>query len=156
MNLVLRTTQNPAALVPAVRREIAALDKGVPVYKVATMDQLLARSAAPHRFNLFLLGLFAALALILAAVGIHGLLAFGVGRRRQEIGIRMALGARPENILRLIVWQGMKLVLIGVCLAVARSLVLMRFMAGLLYGVSSTDPVTFGGGAVLLALGALA
>jgi putative ABC transport system permease protein len=155
MNVVLRTTQNPALIIPAARREIAALDKGVPVYQVATMDQLLSRSAAPHRFNLFLLGLFAALALILAAVGIHGLLAFGVGRRRQEIGIRMALGARPENILRLIVWQGMKQVLIGVVLGVAASLVLTRFMSGLLYGVSSTDPLTFGGVAILLSLVAL-
>jgi ABC-type antimicrobial peptide transport system permease subunit len=120
------------------------------------MDQLLARSVTPHRFNLFLLGLFAALALVLAAVGIHGLLAFGVGRRRHEIGIRMALGARPKNILRLIIWQGMRLVLIGLALGVAGSLVLTRLMAGLLYGVSSTDPLTFGAVACLLALVALA
>jgi putative ABC transport system permease protein len=156
MNVVLRTAQNPAATVPAVRREVAALDTGVPVYQIATMDQLLARSVTPHRFNLFLLGLFAALALVLAAVGIHGLLAFGVGRRRHEIGVRMALGARPENILRLIIWQGMRLVLIGLALGVAASLVLTRLMSGLLYGVSSTDPMTFGGVAILLALVALA
>jgi putative ABC transport system permease protein len=156
MNVVLRTAQNPAAIVPAVRGEVAALDKGVPVYQIASMDQLLVRSVTPHRFNLFLLVLFAALALVLAAVGIHGLLAFGVGRRRHEIGIRMALGARPGNIVRLIVWQGMRLVLIGLVLGVAASLALTRLMAGLLYGVSSADPVTFCSVAALLLLVAMA
>lgn len=155
MNLALRTTQDPAAMVSAVRSQIAALDKGVPVYQVATMDQLLSRSIAPHRFNLLLLALFAALALTLASVGIYGLLAFGVSRRSHEIGIRMALGAHPENILRLIVWQGMRLVLTGIALGVLAAIAMTRLMASLLHGVSSTDPLTFASVAILLTLVAL-
>ena len=127
----------------AVRKEIAALDSGVPTYQVATMDQLLSASVANERFNLFLLVLFAALALGLAAVGIYGVLAFGVSRRSREIGIRLALGARPRDVLRLVVRQGMQLVIAGVLLGIAGALALTRLMASLLYGVSPTDPATF-------------
>lgn len=156
MNLVLRTFRNPAAVVPAVRKQVAALDRGVPVYQVATMDQLLSRSTSRQRFNLLLLTLFALLALILAGVGIFGLLAFQVSCRTREIGIRMALGARSTDILRQILWQGMKLVLIGLALGLATSLALTRLMASLLYRVSSTDALTFGAVTVLLTLVALA
>ena len=137
MNLVLRTFQNPAALVPAVRREVAGLDKGVPIYQVATMDQLLSRSTSRQRFNLLLLGLFAVLAAILAGVGIYGLMAFRVGCRTREIGIRMALGARSTNILRQILWQGMKLAVVGIVVGLAASLVLTRLITSLLFTVSA-------------------
>jgi putative ABC transport system permease protein len=103
----------------AVHKEIAALDSGVPTYQVATMDQLLSASVANERFNLFLLVLFAALALGLAAVGIYGVLAFGVSRRSREIGIRLALGARRRDVLRPVVRQGMQLVIAGVLLGIA-------------------------------------
>src|SRR5205807_7097587 len=141
--LVLRTKRGPSEMASAVRKEIAALDSGVPTYQVATMDQLLSASVANERFNLFLLVLFAALALGLAAVGIYGVLAFGVSRRSREIGIRLALGARPRDVLRLVVRQGMQLVIAGVLLGIAGALALTRLMASLLYGVSPTDPATF-------------
>ena len=139
----------------AVRGEIAAVDRGVPVYQVATMDQLLSASVATQRFNLFLLVLFAALALGLAAVGISGVLAFGVSRRTREIGIRLALGAHPRDVLRLVVGQGMQLVVAGILLGIAGALALTRLMASLLYRVSPTDPATFVVVSVLLALVAL-
>jgi predicted permease len=154
--LAVRTNQQPSAITPMVRAQVAALDKGVPVYQVATMDQLLSSSVAPQRFNLFLLGIFAALALILAAVGIYGVLAFSASRRTHEIGIRLALGAQPNEILRLIAWQGMRLVAIGLAFGVLASFVLTRLMASLLYGVSATDPLTYLAVAILLALVALA
>jgi putative ABC transport system permease protein len=154
--LILRTGPDPARMAAGVREQVAALDRGVPVYQIATMDQLLDRSVAPQRFNLFLLGLFAALALGLAAVGIYGVLAFSVGRRTHEIGIRLALGAHQHDILRLIVAQGMKLVLLGIILGTAGAAALTRLMASLLYAVSSTDPATFIAVPVLLALVALA
>ena len=141
--LVLRTKRGPSEMASAVRKEIAALDSGVPTYQVATMDQLLSASVANERFNLFLLVLVAALALGLAAVGIYGVLAFGVSRRSREIGIRLALGARPRAVLRLVVRQGMQLVIAGVLLGIAGALALTRLMASLLYGVSPTDPATF-------------
>lgn len=153
--LVLRTNQEPSKMAFAVRREIAAVDRGVPVYQVATMDQLLSASVATQRFNLFLLVLFAALALGLAAVGIFGVLAFGVTRRTREIGIRLALGAHPRDVLRLVVGQGMQLVVAGILLGIAGALPLTRLMASLLYSVSPTDPATFVVVSVLLALVAL-
>jgi putative ABC transport system permease protein len=155
MYLVLRTKQDPSNVVPAVRAQVAALDKGVPVYRVATMEQLLNTSLAPRQFNLFLLALFAALALILAAVGIYGVLAFTISRRTHEIGIRLALGAQQKRIFHLIVWQGMKLVLAGLAIGAITSVALTRLMSSLLFQVSATDPATFAVVAVLLALTAL-
>jgi putative ABC transport system permease protein len=150
--LVLRINQEPSQMASAVRKEIAALDSGVPTYQVATMDQLLSASVAAQRFNLFLLVLFAALALGLAAVGIYGVLAFGVGRRTREIGIRLALGARPRDVLRLVVRQGMQPVIAGVLVGTAGALALTRVMASLLYSVSPTDPATFVAVPVLLTM----
>jgi putative ABC transport system permease protein len=152
MNFVLRTTQDPASAASAVRKTVALLDTRVPVYQVATMDQLLSDSFAPERFNLFLLGLFAALALSLAAVGLYGVLSFAVSRRTHEIGVRLAIGGQRRDILRLIAGQGMTLVIIGLALGLAASFLLTRLMASLLYDVSATDPMTFGAVAVLLAL----
>lgn len=148
--LLLRTDEEPSRMAPMVREQVAALDRDVPVYQVATMDELLNRSVAPKRFTLFLLALFAALALGLAAVGIYGVLAFSVSRRTHEIGIRLALGAHPRDILRLIVRQGMDLVFLGIVLGIAGAVALTRLMASLLYGVSATDPATFVAVAVLL------
>ena len=155
MNVVLRSNLNPASLLSTVRGEVTSLDKGVAVYGVTRMDDLISRSTASRRFNLLLLGLFAALALILATVGIYGVLAFGVSRRRHEIGIRMALGALPRQILNLIVWQGMRLVLVGTVIGILASIALTRFMSALLYGVEATDPLTFACVAILLAAAAL-
>jgi putative ABC transport system permease protein len=150
-NLVVRGTGDPAALVSGIRRQVESLDKSVPVYNVNTMDELLASSVAPQRLNLFLLCLFAALALVLGTIGIYGLLAFGVSRRSHEIGVRMALGALPSGILRLIVWQGMRLVLIGVGVGIVGSFALTHVISSLLYNVSPTDPLTFALVTVILA-----
>lgn len=154
--VVLRTNQEPSSITSTTRNEIAAIDKGVPTYQIVTMDQLLSRSVAPQRFSLFLLALFAALALGLAAVGIYGVLAFSTSRRTHEIGIRVALGAQRKQIFSLIVWQGMRLVLVGTALGILAAAMLTRFMASLLFGVEPTDPLTFGCVAVLLACAALA
>jgi putative ABC transport system permease protein len=152
MYLVLRTNQAPDSVIPVLLAQVAAVDKGVPVYQVATMDQLLNTSIAPQRFNLFLLALFAALALVLAAVGIYGVLAFTMSRRSHEIGIHLALGARHGQIVRLIIWQGMKPVFVGVAIGILAAGALTRFMSSLLFQVSTTDPATFAAVAALLVL----
>jgi putative ABC transport system permease protein len=141
--LVVRTNQEPSQMTSAIREQVAALDRGVPVYQIATIDQLLSRSVAPQRFDLFLLVLFGALAVGLAAVGVYGVLAFSVSQRTHEIGIRLALGAHPRDVLRLIVQQGMKLVCAGIFLGMAGAVALTRLMSSLLYGVSPTDPAAF-------------
>jgi putative ABC transport system permease protein len=144
MNLVLRGSADSASLVSAVRDQVAALDRQVPVYEVAHLEDLVTHSTARQRFELFLLALFASLALALAAVGIYGLLAFTVTRRTQEIGVRIALGAHPRNVLALVMAQGMKLVLLGLAAGIAASLSLTRLMSSLLFRVDPFDPLTLG------------
>lgn len=139
----------------AIREQVAALDTGVPVYQVATIDQLLSSSVAPQRFDLFLLMLFGALAVGLAAVGVYGALSFSVSQRTHEIGIRLALGAHPRDVLRLIIRQGMKLVCTGIVLGMAGAVALTRLMSSLLYGVSPIDPATFLAASVLLTTAAM-
>jgi ABC-type antimicrobial peptide transport system permease subunit len=152
--LAVRTRSDPAALTAGVRSEVLALDRNRPVYDVATMEERLATSVADRRFNLLLLGLFALVALLLAAVGLYGVLAYAVSERTHEIGIRMALGARRESVLGLILRQGVTLVAAGLAAGLLASLLLGRVLAGSLYGVPSTDPVTFA--AIPLALLAVA
>ncbi len=143
MYLVVRTASDPLSLAPAVRREVQAVDKDVPVSNVTTMDQILSNSLSSRRFSMLLLGIFAGLALILAAVGIYGVISYSVTQRTHEIGIRMALGAERSDVLRLVVRQGMVLTLAGVGAGVAGSLALTRFLSSLLYEVRPTDPATF-------------
>ncbi|HWW75965.1 MAG TPA: FtsX-like permease family protein [Pyrinomonadaceae bacterium] len=119
------------------------------------MDELLARSVAQPRFRTLLLTAFSAMALLLASVGIYGVMSYTVARRTHEIGIRVALGAQLGDVLRLVVGQGMRLAVAGIILGVAGALALARLMSGLLYGVTATDPLTFAGVALLLALVAL-
>ncbi|MGH9643410.1 MAG: FtsX-like permease family protein, partial [Terriglobales bacterium] len=153
--LVVRTNLEPSGLASTVREQVTTLDKGVPVYQIATMDQLLTRSVAPARFNLSLFLLFGLLAMALAAVGIYGVLAFSVSRRTHDIGVRLALGAHQGDLLRLIIREGMTLALEGIVLGVAGAIAVTRLMASLLYGVSATDPATFIVVAVLLAVVAM-
>jgi len=148
--LILRTKQDPSRMLTAVREDVAAIDRGVPIYQVATMDQLVGRSLGPQRFDLFLLALFAMLALAIASVGVYGVIAFSVGRRTHEIGIRLALGAAPGDILRLVIRQGMRPVLGGIALGVAGAIFVTHLMTSLLFGISPTDPLTFASVAVLL------
>jgi putative ABC transport system permease protein len=150
MNVVVRTTADPRQLVQVLSREVLKLDPAQPARSVVSMDQLISRSLAPDRFSMFLLGGLAAMALVLATVGIYGIMAYTVSQRTHEIGIRMALGARPRDVLRLVVGQGMRLTAIGVVLGLAAAIALTRVMASLLFGVSATDAATFGGIAFLI------
>jgi putative ABC transport system permease protein len=149
-----RTEGDPASLAPAVRRESRALDPAQPVYRVRTMEDVMAGSVATQRLSATLLGFFAAVALVLAAVGIYGVMSYMVAQRRHEIGVRMALGAQGRDVLRMVVGQGMLLTLVGLGIGLAGAFALTRVMAGLLYGVSSTDPFIFA--AVPLVLAAVA
>ena len=156
MYVVARTTGDPAQLTGAVTREVKSLDADLPVYGVSPMEQRLSGSLAERRFSLLLLGAFAALALLLAAVGIYGVMNYSVAQRTQEIGIRMALGAQVKDVYRLVIGHGLRLTLGGVAAGIAGALLLTRFMSGLLYGVSATDWVTFTAVSVFLAAVALA
>ncbi len=138
-----RTTVEPLSLQAAMKQEIAAVDPRLALSQIATMDEIAARSVATQRFNMILLGLFAGLGLLLAAVGIYGVMSYAVAERTNEIGIRMALGAQTRDVLRLVLGQGMKLTLLGVILGLAASFGLTRLMQGLLFGVSATNPLTF-------------
>ena len=143
LTLVVRTTRDPATLAPSIRRAIHSLDSNVPISEVQTMDQVVAAATGQSRFYLILLGAFATLALVLAGVGIYGVMSYSVSRRRHEIGIRMTLGAQGQDVLKLVVFDGMVLALAGVVAGVTGALVLTRLMAGLLYGTEPTDPATF-------------
>ena len=150
MTFVLRTGGEPLSLAGSVRQEIKAMDHELPI-RLRTLEQQVASSVADRRFNLLLLGLFAAIAQILAAVGIYGVMGYAVNRRAHEIGLRMALGAEVGDVLRMVVGQGMRQVLIGVTIGLAAAFALTRLMSSLLFGVSATDPVTFGGVSLILA-----
>jgi putative ABC transport system permease protein len=150
--LVVRTdAADPAALAPAVRGAVAGVDRDLPVYRVTTMEKLVAESLMQRRFAMFLFGVFAALALALAVVGLYGVMSYGVAQRTHEIGLRMALGAQSRDVLRMVVGQGMLLVAIGLGLGLVSALLLTRLMESLLFGVSAADPATYAGIALLLA-----
>jgi len=143
MYLAIKTTNDPLSLTSAVRNEILSLDPEQPVYSVKSMDQLVTTSLAQRQLNMVLFVAFSSIALILASVGIYGVMSYSVTQRTHEIGIRMALGAGQRNVLGLVVRQGMALALTGVGFGLAGALVLTRMMSSLLFGVSATDPVTF-------------
>jgi ABC-type antimicrobial peptide transport system permease subunit len=143
MSLVLRGAVEPSSLAPALRNAVREIDPALPVYDVMTMNERLSNSVAARRFNLLLLGGFAALALLLASVGVYGVISYVVTQRTHEIGVRMALGAQNADIARLFVKQGMALVLRGVALGSVGALALTRVMKSLLFDVSPTDPLTF-------------
>jgi putative ABC transport system permease protein len=153
--LLVRTHVPPESLVPAVQRAVAAVDKDQPIAQVKTMEQLLGESAAQPRFYALLLGVFAGVALLLAVIGIYGVVSYTVAQRAHEIGIRMALGAKTSDVLRMIVGQGMMQTALGVSLGLAAALALTRLLSGLLFGVDAYDPLTFIGGAIILATVAL-
>jgi putative ABC transport system permease protein len=156
-DVVIRTTGDPRAVAPDLRRRIADIDRAQPVVEVTTLDQKLADSIAPRRFNMMLLGIFAGIAVLLAAVGIYGVMSYAVTQRTQEIGVRMALGARQDEVVQMVVRQGMGVVAMGLGIGLVAAFGLTRLMAGLLYEVKPSDPQTFGvvcivlGGAALVA-----
>ena len=149
-DLVIRTKSDTAAMVAAVRDQVRAIDPNQPVSSISTMDQLLWRSSAQRRFNFALMGIFAVLALTLAIVGIYGVMSYVVTQGTRELGIRMALGAQPRDVIKLILGKGAILSLLGVGIGVTGALALTRLMSSLLFGVSPTDPVTFITVAVIL------
>jgi putative ABC transport system permease protein len=156
MNLVVRTDGDPLNLAGSVRNEIRMLDKSLPVAVPESMDNIVAASMAARRFNLTLLAVFAGLALFLAAVGIYGVMSYGVTQRTQEFGIRMALGATAIDVLKLVLRRGMILAAIGIFVGLIGAVALTRLMSGLLFGITATDTLTFAGVSITMLLVALA
>jgi predicted permease len=150
MSLVIRTSSNPLSLAAALKSQIQMIDKDLPIDDAKTMQQLLAESSSGRRFNMLLLSVFAAVALVLAIVGIYGVMSYTVARRTHEIGIRVAVGAQPLDVFRMVIGQGMKLAIIGVACGLAGAFGLTRLMTTMLFGVEPTDPATFVSIAVLL------
>ncbi|MFI5094559.1 MAG: ABC transporter permease [Candidatus Acidiferrum sp.] len=156
MTLAVRTSLDPSSVTNAIRSQVFAIDKDLPLYNIATMDQLVSNSVAQPRLNLSLLVAFAVLALALAAVGVYGVMAYAVTQRTQEFGIRMALGASPADVLKQVFLEGGRLAALGLALGLVAALTLTRLMASMLFGVKPSDPVTLGLAAAILALVALA
>ena len=142
-SFVARVEGDPVMLAPAMRKTMAEIDRTQPIFGVTTLEQALADSIAPRRFNLILLGTFAASALLLALVGIYGVIAYAVAQRTHEIGVRMALGAQRRQVVRMVVRQGMAIALAGVAPGIAAALAVTRVLTSLLYEVTPTDPATF-------------
>jgi putative ABC transport system permease protein len=155
MTLMLRSQSDPMSLAAAARQEITKLDPNLPIYDIKPFDEYISDSVAQPRFNSALLGAFAGVALLLTAIGLYGVMAYSVTQRTQEIGIRMALGARPSDALRLIIGQGMTLVFIGVALGLGGAFAATRLIRGLLFDIGPTDPLTFASVAALITLIAL-
>jgi putative ABC transport system permease protein len=150
MNLVVRTRTEPAMVRQAIKSSLLSIDKDQPVANIRTMEQVVSNSVAQPRFRTTILGVFAAAALILAAVGIYGVMAYSVTQRTHEIGIRMALGAQRRDVFRLVIGEAMKIALIGILFGLAGAFALTRLVESLLFGISSKDPVTYAGVSVLM------
>jgi len=153
--LFVRIAGNPSDLAAPIRDIVTAIDRNQPVANIKTMSDVVAATLAPRKFNMLLFALFAVLALLLATLGIYGVMAYSVAQRTHEIGVRMALGARRLDVLKLVVRQGMSLVVIGMALGIGGAIALTRVMASLLFGVTAKDPLTFAAVGLLLAIVAL-
>src|SRR5258708_26126962 len=153
--VVLRTAGDPAAVMGPVRRAVEQIDSREVIYGVATMDEVIAGSLAARRLSMILLGIFAALALVLSCVGIYGVISHAVGQRTHEIGVRMALGAQRIDVMRLVLGEGAKMALIGVAAGIAAALGLTRLIANELFGFTAPHPLTFAAVAILLTLVAM-
>jgi putative ABC transport system permease protein len=155
MTVIAKGSSDPNQLVAAMRQQVRSVDPDQPIYNVRTMNEIRSDSVAPERLNLTLLTIFAGIALVLAIVGIYGVMSYSVTQRTHEIGIRMAIGARPRDVFRMVIGQGMMLTLIGVAFGLVGAFGLTRLMATMLFGVEPTDPATFAVIAILLTLVAL-
>jgi putative ABC transport system permease protein len=154
-SFTVRVDGDPKTLVPAIRNVLAQLDKSLPMARIFTMEELMSTSVAQPRLEAILLGLFGGLAMVLAAIGIYGVMSYSVTQRTSEIGIRMALGADRFSVLRMVMGQGLRLAAIGLAIGLALALAVTRVMSKVLFGVSPTDPLTFATIVVLLTLVAL-
>ena len=152
MTIVARAANDPYSLVKPIAEAVLSVDKGVPAFQPRTVEDYLNGTIAIPRFNTFLLGMFAGLALVLTAVGLYGVISYSVAQRTHEIGIRMALGGQPRDMLRLVVGQGLRLALLGVGLGLAAALFFTRFVSSLLFGITPADPISYAG-VILLLLG---
>ena len=150
--LILRSEVDPAALVPAVRDAVASIDPGVPIFDVSTYDDVIAQKLVARKLSMLLVSLFSSAALFLAAIGLYGTLAYSVGQRTREIGVRIAVGAQRSDILKLITEQGLKIVGLGLVVGLIAALILVRFVGAVLYGVTASDPVSIGAAVFMLAL----
>jgi putative ABC transport system permease protein len=156
LRLVVRTDGDPLRAVDLIKREVRAVDPTATVKDIELMEDIVARSLARQRFSMTLIGVFAGLALLLAIVGLYGVLALIVGQRRREIGVRLALGARPADVIRMVVGEGARVTVVGVVVGVAGAFAMTRVLRSLLYEVSTTDMATFSGAALLVVVIALA
>ncbi len=152
---LVRTRGDPHLSIPAITEQLRIASAGFPVAHIRTMDEVMGRSTARQSFNMLLLTIFGAVALLLAAIGIYGLMAYSVAQRTQEMGIRMALGADRSAVRRLVVWHGMRLALMGVVVGIAAAFGLTRLIASFLFGVKAWDPAVFLSAALLLSAVAL-
>jgi len=153
---VLRTEGDPTAVMGSVRRAVAEIDSREVVYNVQTMEEVVSNSFAARRLSMILLGVFAALALVLACGGIYGVISYLVGQHTHEIGVRMAMGAQRSDVLWLVIGHGARMAFVGVAIGIGAALGLTRLMASQLFGVSTHDPLTFAGVAMLLIIVAVA
>jgi putative ABC transport system permease protein len=143
LHLALRTPVDSGVMFSSVRSAVASIDPRIAVDDLKTMDSAIEKSVAPQEFNLALVALFAVMAVFLAAVGVYGVLSYSISQRTREIGVRIALGAQPGRVLGMAVGEGMKLAILGTAIGMAFGLVLTRFMASMLFGVTAHDPLTF-------------
>jgi putative ABC transport system permease protein len=155
MSIVVRTGSDPSNIISAVREQVASVDKNVPVTNIATFEQIYSRSISNRRFNMLLLGILAVIALVLASLGIYGVISYTVTQRTHEIGVRMALGAQQRDVLKLILGHGLKLTFLGLAIGLVAAFALTRLISSLLFGVSATDPLIFASISLLLAAVAL-
>ena len=153
---VARTAGSPSGLATSMRQAVESVDSSAVVYDVRPMEEIVARSISTQRLTMLLLSVFSGLALVLSAIGIYGVIAYLTGQRTHEIGVRVVLGASREDVLRIVLGQGMRMTLIGVAMGMAAAFGLTRLITRLIYGVGATDPPTFAGVAVLLSTVALA
>jgi putative ABC transport system permease protein len=155
MIAVVKTNSEPRSFIPAVTKEVAAMDPDVPLFAVKSMEEYMSASVAAPRFSTTLLAIFAGVALVLTIVGLYGVMSYSVAQRTNEIGIRLALGAQSRDVLMMVVKQGSILILLGLVIGLAGAYALTRLIESLLFGVTPKDPFTFAAVAVLLAVVAL-
>jgi len=155
MDFAVKTVGEPMSYLPTIKAELRKIDNDLPLGNIATLEQKLHDSTATRRFNLGLISTFAVLALVLSAVGLYGVISYGVNQRTTEIGIRMAVGAEPKDVLKLILREGLVLAVVGTLLGAGGALVLTRFLSSVLFGVSATDPAIYLSAAGLLLIVAI-